>query len=451
MSWTLAGEPKRLSKCRNSFHLSNVFLSPLAIMSKSSRSVVTKATYILINLFASGATFAKSLVFMRVLELDDLGTITLINTILIAVAALHFGLIHGGLRAYSLDVELDRRRVNDLLFSYIATALSIGLVVCVGIHVIGLAMPLANMFLIVGVLLGGITMASNWITNTMVGLNRFDELNKINLVSSVTSLLLLPSAYYWGIWGAIASIAAQPVLFLLVVLIKVPELRPKGWCFDILLVRKMIAFGGIPFLVTALSLATTQVERWGIAYLLGSKALGQFYLVIVYTNMFIMVPNSINNLFFPQVLRAHTKQNIAEFRKIFKQHVLILTLFLVVVTVMTLLLLSTVVHYVFPKHEGNLDLVFLFLPGLIAIVLLQPFSSFLNASLVLRPLLWVGATSVSITCIGVYVSNASGLFSLQSVVIIKNVVAVVGFVLVAMVTWMRHKDMFIVASSGERR
>lgn len=98
--------------------------------------------FIIVNLFVHAINFLRSFVFMRVLDLADLGMISLVQTCIMFIGFMHFGFFQGGYRiiAYKHD-ESDQ--VNNIVFSFLG---------CLGalLIVFALVFPIIGIDVIIG-------------------------------------------------------------------------------------------------------------------------------------------------------------------------------------------------------------------------------------------------------------------------------------------------------------
>lgn len=122
--------------------------------------------------------------------------------------------------------------------------------------------------------------------------------------------LVLPLAFMIGFWGGMLVIMIQPLVFVSMAVLRNKELLPTGFYFNLKYVKYILSFGFIPFLGGIFSSIYLQVERWSITEVLGVEALGGFYLVFLYVSLFLLIPNSINAIFFRRVSRLIQRRNI---------------------------------------------------------------------------------------------------------------------------------------------
>lgn len=254
--------------------------------------------FILINLFVHAVNFIRSFVFMRILDLRDLGMISLIQTCIMFIGLLHLGFFQGGYRILAYKKEEDKKGVNNTIFTFLACLSFIILLLSLSLSFTDIDFVVNRKYLLLTAVAGIFSLTTTWLTNTMTVKRMIAEINWINAASSILSIGLIPLVYVWGITGGILSIMIQPIVFVMFAMIKSKELRPTSWSFEKSVVSEILRLGFIPFLVGIFAILNIQIERWSIAYLLDVEELGRFYLVFIFSSLFILIPTSINYLFF---------------------------------------------------------------------------------------------------------------------------------------------------------
>ena len=73
--------------------------------------------YVVVNIFVSFVGFLRSFAFMKWLGLEELGLISLVQTVMQFIGLFQLGLINGGYRMFSLNKVKEQERVNNLLFT----------------------------------------------------------------------------------------------------------------------------------------------------------------------------------------------------------------------------------------------------------------------------------------------------------------------------------------------
>ncbi|MES2016807.1 MAG: hypothetical protein V4484_09940 [Pseudomonadota bacterium] len=399
------------------------------------------AWYVVVSLLVSFVGFVRAFLFMHSLGLVELGILVFVQTIAQAVVLMQGGLINGGYRIYAGNRDQEQQQINNLLFSCFAILSGTVLLAWTICAVSGVVFQMSFALLLGALILGLATLLANWLTNTLLGSQRIAEINRINLWSVLVSVALLPLAYLGGLWGATLALAAQPIVFVSVCLLRHRPLRPQRWELQLPLIRRVLSFGFIPFLASIFVLLNYQIERWAIAGLLGAADLGRFYLVFLYATLFVLVPGSIMSIFYPKALRAHQDAQGTLFKAIVRRHALLILAYAALVAGVTLLALRPMVALLFPEHEPNVRYVMLFLPGLVALVLCDPLTLVLNVALRLRVLLWAGLSSVVLLSALIAAATMLGLFDLRAMAVIKSLVAASTFTIYATYVLRHRKEL----------
>lgn len=383
--------------------------------------------YVCVNIAVSFVGFLRSFAFMRWLGLEELGLISLAQTVMQFIGLFQLGLINGGYRMFSLNKVREQERVNNLLFTsfgifFIIFLAAWGVMISTGNKII-----MDNDLLLVAIIGGILTLSNNWLNNTLIGKQKLGEINIINIISICASVSSLFLVYIIGFWGAIISIVIHPLCFVTITLVRNKELRPTGFLIDKNLIKEILGYGFIPFLSGIFVMLNLQVERWSIAGFLGNEALGRFYLVFLFNTLFMLIPTSVQSIFFPKAVRSYDEGNMIEFRNVIKRLSLVTVIYDVVIILATIILLKPVVSIVFPLHEDNVIYVYLFLPGLLAWALDSVTSLVLNSSLRLKIMFYAGLSGFLTNVTGVFLMRCLDVLSLTSMACLKSLVLIVPF------------------------
>ena len=183
------------------------------------------------NIIVAFLGFLKSFIFIKFLNLESLGMLTIIQTGAMFIGFFQIGLINGGFRIISLEKTNLIAKTNNIIFSYIGI-LSLVLFMT---YFLNLFFNLfTDYFTYLFILLLGLNLLLfNWLTNILIALKKLMLLNKLNLVSSTISVLFLPLAYYQGLFGAAFCLLIQPIIFIVYALIASKELRPNSYLLKI--------------------------------------------------------------------------------------------------------------------------------------------------------------------------------------------------------------------------
>jgi O-antigen/teichoic acid export membrane protein len=381
--------------------------------------------FILINIIVAFLGFVRSFVFMKFLDFEELGLLTLVQTGAMFIGFFQIGLINGGYRIVALQKSDLTEKTNNVIFSYFA-------ILFLFLLIIYLVNSVTNVFsdsLIFLFLLGfGFSLlVFNWLTNTLIAEGKHSLLNKVNFVSAMMSVLCLPMAYYWGVYGGVFCLLIQPVVFCLCILIFSKKLRPTRYLLNIVELKEILHYGFIPFVSGIFFLLYIQIERWSITLFLGTTALGNMYLFILVTTLWVLVPVSIMNLIFPKCVILFEKKNYLEFNKFVRNHFYIVLGYCLISIVILMLFLKPLIGYVFPEHLPFVNLVYLGIPGLIFRTLSDPIAVFLNSVVKLKPILWSDIISTVSYLSLILLLWSNEWFSLTNVIMGFNLYFIVKF------------------------
>jgi O-antigen/teichoic acid export membrane protein len=371
--------------------------------------------FIAINIFVAFLGFVRSFAFMKFFDFHDLGIITLISTAASLIGMFQIGLINGGYRIIALRESDSNVKVNNVIFSYFGLLSIVLAAFSVILFLLGFY---TNWFLLIIINIMGVCMLiTNWLTNTLIGASEFKRLNIANSSSALASLVCLLLAYYFGLYGALLSLLVQPLLFTGIVFFTGKKEIPTKLDLDFKQIKYILSFGFIPFLSGIFFLVYQQIERWSINFFIGPEALGKMYLVFLLTTLWLLIPSSINSLFFPKSVKYFADGNFEQLQKIIKQYFLILIIYSIICAILVLLILPTLVNIIFPKHYPYIHLVFIILPGLILRNMCDPVSLYLNSAVKLNPILWSDVISTFCYSMMVLSLEFMGFFSLENILI----------------------------------
>lgn len=379
---------------------------------------------------------------MKWLDNPDLGVVSLVQTIIMFIGLFQFGLVNGGYRIFALDKAEQQRDINNVLFTYFGLLAVAVLIAWSILALSGSKIIIDNSLMLAALLCGILSLINNWLTNTLIGKRLIKDINIINIVSGTISPATLPLVLIMGTKGAVIALFIQPLIFVTMTLFKHKELRPSKWNFDLKLVKYILSFGFLPFLAGIFVLGNMQIERWSIAEILGTAPLGQFYLVFLYATLFVLVPTSLLNIFFPKAIKAYEQNEMVLFITLLKKHFAILIGYLVLVILVTIFVMQPFVDLLLPLHSSNTSYVYYFLPGLVFLVLSDPIAIVLNSAVKLKPMLYVGLLSVTMNISLIWLSDHFGIFTLTNMAIIKSIINSISFLTYLMYMMLSYKTIF---------
>jgi len=352
--------------------------------------------FIGINIIVALLGFIRSFFFMKLFSFNELGIITIINTGVMFIGFFQIGLINGGYRIIALKNEDSTEKTNNVIFSYFG-------VISVFLFGVYLLVVLTGyvfeyLYVFVAILIGLFTLIVNWLTNILIGNKEYKRLNSASFISAIVGLLSLILAYFFDIYGAILSLFLQPIVFVLIVFITDSKVLPKKFDLDIKYIKHVLSFGFIPFLSGVFLLIYMQVERWSIIYFIGPEALGKMYLVFIISMLWVLIPSSINSLFFPDAVKLFVNNDSVGLSKMINKYYLIISIYCFLISFLILVFLNPFVHYFFPNHLPYVYLAIMILPALILRTMSDPIILLLNSMVILKPLFWG-----DLICIFIYI------------------------------------------------
>ena len=381
----------------------------------------SSSLFILINLFISAINFIRSMVFMRVMDMRELGIISLIQTCIMFIGLFQFGFLNGGYRVLAYQKTSDQTKINNILFSLFGIIALALFLIWIILSLLDIELLISRQYLILTFIAGLFSLISTWLTNTMTVKKMIKDINIRNLISGIISIALIPLVYLYGIMGGIISIMMQPIVFVVLALLMHKSLRPDKICFDRKEIKYILSLGFVPFMIGIFTIVNIQIERWSIAYILNVEELGNFYLVFIFSSLFVLVPTSINYLFLPNIIYSYENGLMAEFRRHVRNYTLVLMGYGICVVLAVLTALQPLVDILFPSHSGNTHYVFLLIPGLMSQLLYYSVSATLNAWKNFTPLLISGLVGVFSAIAIIAITGSMKLFDLTVMVYIKNI------------------------------
>jgi O-antigen/teichoic acid export membrane protein len=356
-----------------------------------------KYSFIAATVFNSAIGFIKSYLFMDVLDKEQLGYIALFQSVIIIVGFLQTGIIHGGYRMVSFSIER-KKTANNAVMSYL---IALFIIAGLGLLLYSLLFNF-DWFLITGVAIGLFSLWTNWITNLYIALGRTKLLSIIMLVSILISLFGLPLLYIKGVLGAVLLLSIQPVAFIILSLIFNRDFAFKLQRASIPYIKLCLRYGFIPFFTGILYYLNLQLERFVIGFDLGLKALGEYFLVFVYSAVFLVIPGALATLNFPKMMKSLRSAKPGEFKffSIFGIYYAELVSYMIFVYFSTYWVLPSLVETFLPAHLPGVQFVKIVFWGLVPFSLIDPISFIINAKLHYKELLYVYifALVVSISC-----------------------------------------------------
>jgi O-antigen/teichoic acid export membrane protein len=399
--------------------------------------------YVAANVFTSGLGFLRNVLFMRLMGHGDLGQIALMQTISMSVGLLQFGLLNGGYRIYASGDPVTNRRVNNNVFTCLTLLTAILLIGLLAVGKIELVAGASVHFetVVFGVAAGMATLSSTWTNNTLVAEGRLGLSNIINLGAASGSLLVAYFAGPAGFQYALLAVLIQPLVVTILALVLNPAIRPKP-ALNKTTLREILALGFFPFCAGILTLVNLQIERWFIVFDMGAEPLGRYYIVMIYAMVFSLVPASFLNVFYPKAIRAYEGGEQKTFLAIVQRHLYALLVYTIAIVGLTILILGWALNTYLVKFSGQERLVFLSLPGLVALTCFDSASLILQSVRRMRPIFVFGAIALVVNTALLAGAVALGKLSLEFAAVAKSGGYIVAGLVIMLPLFLRRKQLF---------
>ena len=375
--------------------------------------------YIVINLLVSSFGFIRAFFMMRELSLVELGLISILQTLIMLMSFSQLGLINGAYRMYCEKVFTNKNAINDTVHSYVFIICLIFIPVLIFLNIFNFINIDYNLIFF-GLIVGLLSIFNNWINNIFIAIQQLENLNHLNFWSAIISLLFALMIPFYGYYFAVISIISSPIFYFFYAYYKYPELRPKSFNFDLIILNKILSYGFIPFLAGIFGLLNIQIEIWSISFFLDLENLGKFYLPILITSLFFLVPSSINSLYFPTAVKYFTSGEKILFFIFIKRYYLIIIIYSLIVSLLIIFLFKPIVLLLFPVHVDSIIYVYIIMPGLIFKLLAEPIWLVFNSAVTLRPIFWANIISLILTFFGVVYLYYFEIFNLFNISILKS-------------------------------
>jgi O-antigen/teichoic acid export membrane protein len=389
-----------------------------------------KYRYVGITTLVSLLAFTRNLVFMKTLDLAALGQVALMQTVIMLVGFVQVGVVNGAYIQYAAQERQVNRRIVELMTTCVMGLVPVAAIVAISVRASGMMTGILwPETLAIGLAAGLASLAATWMNNALVADGLLGKSNLINLGAVLFSLYVAIQWRDHGLNAALMSVCLQPLLVGIGAMAIDPGLRPRSLGADRETLATLFRLGLMPFLASLAVLGMHQVERWSIATILGSEALGQLYLVLMYSSFFGLIPAALINVFFPPAKRAYEAGDTARLLDSLRCHRRDLGAYFLAALLVTVILMPLAVDRFLPQFNQSAGLVYYALPGIVLFTLRDMAALVLYSSGQMRPLLTAGLWTLGLFCISLAVLWASGHFSLVSVLIARMGATLPGTVL----------------------
>lgn len=394
--------------------------------------------FIIINIVVAGLGFVRSFAFMKFLGFEELGIITMVTTVASMLGFFQIGLINGGYRIVALKEEKAIEKTNNTIISFL-------LLVSVMVSVITILLVIFRVvdyqIAFVSIAIGIVMLFNNWFTNSLIGSGNLPKVNLANMWSAIISLLSLVLVYYYEFTGALICLFSQPLVFMIVA-------YDKSFAFtkfeiDIKHIKYILSFGFIPFVSGVFFLLYTQIERWGVSTLLGNAELGKMYLFFIIVALWILIPSSVDNIFFPKAIKFYSDKDTFNFNKVIKNYSIIVVIYNILCSICLFLLLKPLVGIFFHKHLPYVNLVYLSVFGLVFRVLVNPFTLFFNSIVKLKPIFYSDLFAIIIYFFSILFFYLMDYINLNTFVVCFNIYFLCKFIFMGIYYYIERKKIKI--------
>lgn len=376
--------------------------------------------FVVVNVAVNLVFLGRSYLTMQVLDYRQLGLAALLQSIVLLIGLTHLGFLNGGYRMLCSSSEEEARRVNNLTFTLLA-GIGIAAAVVMSVSLPFISTGDARLVTVLGATGGVVSLVRTWMTNHMIARGALARLNRINLWSALASMAPLALIPVAPLAACLAAVVMQPVAFVLTAAVLDRSVLPSRLELSGHLTRMVLQTGFVIFLTGVFLQVNVQLERWYITGFLGIEALGHFYLAILFVTLFQMVPNALDQIFLPPIVRAHAAGDGDGVSRGLRQFFLVEGAYCLVAAIALAFLAQPVISLLLPKYLPDLLYVNLVAPGLILFTLASPLGIPFNVLIRYRYyFIGYGAGSIATALALVYAALSGGLMSLGDVALVRS-------------------------------
>jgi len=376
--------------------------------------------YVVINLAVNLLVLVRAYVFLQVLDYRELGLITLLQSVVMLLGMLQFGVINGAYRLILSAKDDEQQELVDFVFSFIGVLCAIAMIVA-GVSLLLMARLEDGLIGALGVAGGAASLVRNWQTNLMIAEQRLSMLNAINLGSALAALAFFALLHLSPLLACMAVIMAQPGLFVILAAFVKEVRKPSRFALAWPLARRILAAGFVIFLSGMLLQLNVQLERWYVIAELGIEALGHLFIAIMVLTLLQLVPAALDAIMLPAAVRAHEQRDTARLASTMRTYLALLIGYAVAVAIAIAFLAEPVLGLLAPKYIGDLVYVYLIAPGALVLTVSSAFALAFSVLIRYRYLLIAyggGSLALALVLLAAVVSNT--VLSLESVVIVRT-------------------------------
>lgn len=383
-----------------------------------------KAMFVLVNVAVNLFLLLRSYVTMQVLDYRGLGLAALLQSIVLLLGMMQFGVLNGGFRLMCAAEGEEARRINNLVYSFLLAVTALGFVAALAWLPFAEDDAAASVGLL-GVLGGAATLARTWVTNQMVAHAKLKLTNLLNLIAGAASAAVLLAIPIDPLQACLWAVVAQPVVFVVGAALLDRDLFPSRLEISPGLFRMVMHAGFVTFLTGLFLQLNLQLERWYVTGALGVEALGRLYLAILFVTLFQMVPTSLDQIFLPAAVKAHVGGDERGVARGLQRYAWIAAAYCALGLLAVYALGEPVMRLILPDYVRDLRFVYILAPGLAVFTLSAPFALLFNVLIRYRfYFIAYGAGSAATAALFGWAILTPGTLSLEDVTIIRSAVYV---------------------------
>ena len=347
----------------------------------------SRTAFVVIGLAVNLLTLARGVVLMAWLDYAALGLIALVQSVIMFGGMLHFGLLNGGYRLLCHAGTAYRQRVVNLAYTFFALLFAAFALCAIAATAL---MDATEHQIAAGLTAVGAiaTLVRAWMINEMVALGKLGPVNAINAISIAASLAALAFLWLDPAMIGILSIILQPLAFVAVAYFTRKVIRPAGAWWSKRLVRLVLRAGFLVFLTGIALQLNTQMERWYVGSHLGLESLGRLYLAFLFLTLFQMVPTLLDQVFLPNVVKAHKASRLTLVRREIRLLLAIYIVYCAAAITGVWVFAAPILEFILPRYGDDLHWVKLLVPGLVIFALSNPFALVFNVLIDYRWYAW---------------------------------------------------------------
>ena len=367
----------------------------------------------------------RSVLFLKYLPERSLGIILIFHAVIAFFSLMQIGLLNGGLRVFSVDkyknIQNDTNNNNS-------TIILLGTITVIFVSIIFNNYFNANLFIVVfSIITAGFALMNNWYKNILIAKKKLKLINKINLISTLLSILLSLLIFKFDYIGAIISIFSMHFIFVALFLFYEKDFRPKKIYINLKIIKTLLSFGFVPYLTGIAIIINNQIDRFAIVKILSLESLGNFFLATVFVRIFSLFPENLNSLFAPDAYNLYSEGKFKEVMKIFYNYFSLLIGYIFLSILLLYLFGERVVGILFPDKISQLNYLFIMVPGIVAMVLSKPLSFLFNVAFNLKVIFYSNILSLLIYVFLLFILFYNNYFILENVAYIKSMQGIVVF------------------------